>query len=49
VLGAALLTAPWHTLLVVALLYLVMIPFSLASYARVRRRRATAHGRGQAA
>jgi CDP-diacylglycerol--serine O-phosphatidyltransferase len=49
VLGAALLTAPWHTLLVVALLYLVMIPFSLASYARVRRRRATAHERGQAA
>jgi len=49
VLGAALLTAPWHTLLVVALLYLAMIPFSLASYARVRRRRATAHARGQAA
>ena len=29
------------TLLAVAALYLVMIPFSLASYARVRRRRAT--------
>jgi len=40
-LGAALLTAPWHTLVAVALLYLVMLPFSLASYARVKRRRAT--------
>ena len=42
ILGAALLTAPWHTLLAVAILYLAMIPFSLASYARVRRRRASA-------
>lgn len=41
-LGAALLTAPWHTLLAAAALYLVMLPFSLASYARVRRRRASA-------
>ena len=41
-LGAALLTAPWHTLLAVAALYLAMLPFSLASYARVRRRRASA-------
>jgi CDP-diacylglycerol--serine O-phosphatidyltransferase len=41
-LGAALLTAPWHTLLAVAVLYLAMLPFSLASYARVRRRRASA-------
>jgi CDP-diacylglycerol--serine O-phosphatidyltransferase len=42
ILGAALLTAPWHTLLAVAVLYLAMLPFSLASYARVRRRRASA-------
>src|SRR6476620_3676508 len=28
-LGAALLTAPWYTLLAVALLYLAMLPFSL--------------------
>jgi len=41
-LGAALVVAPWATLLVVAALYLIMIPFGLASYARVRRRRATA-------
>jgi CDP-diacylglycerol--serine O-phosphatidyltransferase len=44
-LGAALLTAPWYTLLAVALLYLCMIPLALASYARVKRRRATAASR----
>jgi CDP-diacylglycerol--serine O-phosphatidyltransferase len=42
ILGAALLTAPWYTLLFVAALYLVMIPVALASYARVKRRRASA-------
>ena len=42
VLGAALLTATWYTLLAIALLYLLMIPVALASYARVKRRRATA-------
>ena len=41
-LGAALVVAPWATLLAAAALYLLMIPFALASYARVRRRRATA-------
>jgi len=41
VLGAALVTVPWYTLLAVALLYLAMIPVALASYARVRRRRAS--------
>jgi len=39
--GAALLTVPWITLLVLAGLYLLMIPVALVSYARVRRRRAT--------
>lgn len=39
-LGAALLNEPWITLLVVSLLYLALLPFSIASYARVRRRRA---------
>ena len=43
--GAALLTAPWHTLLALAALYLLMIPFALMSYARVRRRRATSAAR----
>jgi len=46
VLGAALLTAPWSTLLIVALLYLAMLPFSVASYQRVKRRRASAALRG---
>jgi CDP-diacylglycerol--serine O-phosphatidyltransferase len=41
-LGAAVLRAPWHTLLAVAALYLVMLPFSILSYARVRQRRASA-------
>ena len=43
-LGAALLTAPWITLLGVALLYLAMLPFSIASYGRVKRRAAAATG-----
>jgi CDP-diacylglycerol--serine O-phosphatidyltransferase len=40
-LGAALIRAPWHTLLLVATLYLAMIPAALANYARVKRRRAS--------
>jgi CDP-diacylglycerol--serine O-phosphatidyltransferase len=40
-LGAALLTAPWVTLLAISALYLALIPMALASYARVKRRRAT--------
>jgi CDP-diacylglycerol--serine O-phosphatidyltransferase len=42
ILGAALLTATWFTLLAIAILYLAMIPVACASYARVKRRRATA-------
>lgn len=41
-LGAALVSAPWETLSVVALTYLLLIPFSVTSYARVKRRRAAA-------
>ena len=37
--GGALVSAPWHTLSVVAFIYLALIPFSIASYARVRRQR----------
>lgn len=40
-LGAALVSEPWITLLGITFAYLATIPFSLASYARVRRRRAT--------
>lgn len=39
-LGGALVSAPFETLSVVALLYLALIPFSVLSYSRVRRRRA---------
>ena len=39
-LGAALITNPWITLLAIAALYLAMLPFSVASYGRVKRRRA---------
>ena len=41
-LGAALVRVPWITLLIVAALYLAMLPFSFASYERVKRRRAAA-------
>jgi CDP-diacylglycerol---serine O-phosphatidyltransferase len=40
--GAALIVAPWPTLLALSALYLLMIPVALASYAKVKRRRATA-------
>ncbi|HSQ99914.1 MAG TPA: phosphatidylcholine/phosphatidylserine synthase [Sphingomicrobium sp.] len=45
VLGAALLTAPWATLSILAFFYLLMIPLALASYSRVKRRRASAAAR----
>ena len=39
-LGGALVSAPWETLSVVAILYLLSIPLSVLSFSRVRRRRA---------
>ena len=45
-LAAALVNEPWITLLVVSLGYLATVPFSMASYGRVRRRRATARAPG---
>jgi CDP-diacylglycerol--serine O-phosphatidyltransferase len=39
-LGAALVSAPWHTLSAICVGYLITIPFSIASYAKVRRQRA---------
>lgn len=36
-LAAALMTVPWITLLAISLLYLALIPFGIASYAKVRR------------
>lgn len=41
-LGAALLSAPWETLSVAAIIYALLIPFSIASYAKVKRGRRTA-------
>ncbi|MBN8814745.1 MAG: phosphatidylcholine/phosphatidylserine synthase [Sphingomonas sp.] len=38
--GAALISAPWPTLAVICVAYLVTIPFSVAGYARIRRLRA---------
>ena len=38
--GAALVSAPWHTLSGVCIVYLLTMPFSIMSYARVRRQRA---------
>jgi CDP-diacylglycerol--serine O-phosphatidyltransferase len=37
--GGALISAPWHTMSLAAAIYLVLIPFSMWSYARVRRLR----------
>jgi CDP-diacylglycerol--serine O-phosphatidyltransferase len=48
-LGAALVTAPWVTLLAISIIYIAMVPFSIASYSRVRRRRATAAARAKPA
>lgn len=38
-LGAALINEPWITLLLICAAYLTTVPFSMASYARVRQRR----------
>lgn len=42
ILGGALLSAPWETLTVVTIVYVLLIPFSIRSYGRVKRRRAAA-------
>ena len=47
-LGGALFSAPWETLTASALLYILLIPFSVASYARIRRQRAGAAQRSAA-
>jgi CDP-diacylglycerol---serine O-phosphatidyltransferase len=43
--GAALIVAPWTTLLALSVVYLLMIPVAMLSYTRVKRRRATAPSR----
>lgn len=42
IIGAGLLNEPWITLLAISILYLAMLPFSIARYARVRQQRAGA-------
>lgn len=42
VVGAAAVSAPWHTLSALSVAYVLALPFSIASYARVRRLRAAA-------
>ncbi len=39
ILGAALISAPWHTLSAICLAYLATMPFSVSAYRRVRRLR----------
>ena len=40
-LGAALINEPWITLLTISVIYLALLPFSIASYAQVKQRRAS--------
>jgi CDP-diacylglycerol--serine O-phosphatidyltransferase len=42
--GAALLNEPWWTLLAISVVYLALLPFSFASYGRVKQRRAAPAG-----
>jgi CDP-diacylglycerol--serine O-phosphatidyltransferase len=39
---AALVTLPWHTLSLISAVYLALLPFSIISYARIKRLRAAA-------
>ncbi|WP_029623906.1 CDP-alcohol phosphatidyltransferase family protein [Sphingomonas sp. PAMC 26617] len=43
-LGAALISAPWHTLTFLCIAYLGTLPFSIAAYGKVKRLRATPGG-----
>ena len=40
--GAALISAPWPTLSVGAVVYVLMMPFSIRGYARIKRQRVAA-------
>lgn len=40
--GAAAVSAPWHSASALCIIYLLTLPFSIASYARVRRQRVAA-------
>ena len=49
IVGGALIVAPWTTLTLAAIAYLVSIPFSVRSYERVKRQRAAARASGASA
>lgn len=40
IIGGALISAPWHSMTVAAIVYVALIPFSMLSYAKVKRQRA---------
>lgn len=42
IVGAAAVSAPWHTTSALSIAYLLAMPFSIASYARIKRLRASA-------
>ena len=44
IVGAAMVSAPWHTVSALCVAYIVSLPFSMRSYARVRRLRAAPAG-----
>jgi CDP-diacylglycerol---serine O-phosphatidyltransferase len=46
--GGALFSAPWETLSAAAILYILVIPFSILSYAKVKRQRARSPSRSPA-
>jgi CDP-diacylglycerol--serine O-phosphatidyltransferase len=46
-LGAAMITIPWITLLLISVAYLASLPLSFASYAKVKQRRAAARARSR--
>ena len=48
-LGAALVTSPWVILLAISVIYVAMLPFSIASYDGVRRRRGSGAGHATSA
>ena len=42
--AASLLTVPWVTLSAISVIYLMLIPFGIRSYAKIRRQRANPAG-----
>lgn len=49
IVGAALLTEPWLTLVAICVVYLAAIPYGIWSYARIKRQRAMRAGSGEQA